>query len=116
MTLLILDFETYYDSEYSLRKMTTPAYILDDRFELQMMAVKVDDGPHHIIDGAGVAAFLSQFDPKTTTTVCFNALFDNSILAWRYGFVPNLMLDAMGMARAQPGFTMLIPPMPCYAS
>lgn len=65
-----------------------------------MMAVKLDNEPHRIIEGEDIAAFLSTLDPKTTTTVAFNALFDNSILSWRYGFVPNLMLDAMGMARA----------------
>ncbi len=103
VSLLIFDVETYYDSEYSLRKMTTPAYILDPRFELQMVAVKLDDGPHEIIDGQDFPAYLAKLDPKTTTTVAFNALFDNSILAWRYGFVPGMMLDAMGMARALRG-------------
>lgn len=98
--VLILDFETYYDKEYSLKKMPTPNYILDPRFETIMLAAKVDDGEHQIIDGPDVPAFLAQFDPKQTTTVTFNALFDNSILAWRYGFVPHTMIDAMGMARA----------------
>ncbi len=98
--VLILDAETYYDKEYSLKKIPTPNYILDPRFELIMMAAKVNDGEHQIIDGPDVPAFLAQFDPKQTTTVTFNALFDNSILAWRYGFVPHTMVDAMGMARA----------------
>ncbi len=98
--LLILDFETYYDNEYSLRKMTTPAYILDPRFEMQLVAVKLNNEPHRVIDGPDFPAFLATLDASKTTTVCFNALFDNSILAWRYGFMPDLMLDAMGMARA----------------
>jgi len=98
--VLILDFESFYDKEYSLKKMPTPNYILDPRFETIMLAAKVDDGEHQIIDGPDVPAFLAQFDPKQTTTVTFNALFDNSILAWRYGFVPHTMIDPMGMARA----------------
>ncbi len=98
--LLILDFETHYTAEYSLRKMTTPAYILDPRFEMQLVAVKLNNGPHEIIDGPDFPAYLARLDASKTTTVTFNALFDNSILAWRYGFVPDLMLDAMGMARA----------------
>ena len=48
---MIFDVETYFDRDYSLRKMPTPNYILDPRFELQMVAVKVDDQPHQIIDG-----------------------------------------------------------------
>src|SRR5258708_99445 len=101
--LLFLDFETYYDNDYSLRKMPTPNYILDPRFEMQLCAVKADDGPHDIVDGFDFPRWLAQFDPAVTTTVTFNALFDNSILAWRYGFVPHTMIDAMGMARALMG-------------
>jgi DNA polymerase len=65
-----------------------------------MLAAKVDDGEHEIIDGPDIPKFLAQFDAKVTTTVTYNSLFDNSILAWRYGFVPGTMIDAMGMARA----------------
>src|ERR1019366_4375934 len=104
--VIIFDVETYYDKEYSLRKMPTPNYILDQRFELQIVAVKVDDGPHTIVDGPDFGAWLSQFDPNVTTTVSFNSLFDNSILAWRYGFVPSTMIDVMGMVRALLGHEM----------
>jgi hypothetical protein len=102
--LLFLDFETYYDmSSYTLKKMTPAEYILDPRFEMIMCAVKADNHPHEIIDGPDFPAWLAQFDPKLTTTVTFNSLFDNAILAWRYGFVPETMIDAMAMARALDG-------------
>ena len=78
---LFLDFETYYDSEYSVRKMTPAEYVLDPRFETIMVAVKADDGPHEVIDGPEFPAWLAQFDPKEAATVTFNALFDNAILA-----------------------------------
>ena len=32
--ILTLDFETYYDTEYSLGKLSTIEYIVDERFEL----------------------------------------------------------------------------------
>lgn len=98
--LLILDAETYYDTEFSLKKMPTPNYILDPRFELQMVACKLDDGPHEIIDGPDFPQYLAGIDPTITTTVSYNSLFDNSLIAWRYGWVPHRMIDAMGMARA----------------
>lgn len=99
-TTLILDFETYYDNEYSLRKMTPAQYILDPRFETIMCAAQVDFGEHFIVDGPDFPNFIRGFDPAKTTTVAFNAPFDNAILAWVYGFVPHTMLDAMAMARA----------------
>jgi hypothetical protein len=98
--LLFLDYETYYDRDYSLRMMSTPEYILDARFEVICCSVKEDMGPSHVVDGPDFGAFISTFDPAETTTVTFNSLFDNSILAWHYGFVPSKMLDSMGMARA----------------
>ena len=33
MKILTIDFETYYDREYSLSKLTTEEYVRDDRFE-----------------------------------------------------------------------------------
>jgi DNA polymerase len=98
--LLLIDLETYWDKDYTLKKLSTPEYILDPRWELQMAAVKADDGPHQIIDGPDFKDWLGQYDPTITTTVTFNSLFDNSAIAWRYGYVPHTMLDAMGMARA----------------
>ena len=34
MMKVVWDFETYYDQEYSLKKMTPVEYILDPRFEV----------------------------------------------------------------------------------
>lgn len=103
MELLFLDAETYYDDQYSLTKLPIPNYIHDPRFELQMVAVKRNGEPSSIVDGPDFPAYLKQFDPENTTTITFNSLFDNSILAWRYGFVPRRMVDTMGMARALRG-------------
>lgn len=100
MRLLFLDYETYFDDEYSLKKMTPAQYILDERFEVILCAVKEDNNPAQVIDGPDLGAFLTQFDPDDTVTVTHNALFDSCILAWHYGFVPKQMLDTLGMSRA----------------
>jgi len=44
MQLITLDFETYYDKDYSLSKLTTEEYIRDDRFEAIGISVKVVAG------------------------------------------------------------------------
>ena len=43
-TLLTLDFETYYDDTFSLKKMTTPEYVHDPRFHVHGLAVHHPDG------------------------------------------------------------------------
>ena len=43
MDLITVDFETYYDKDYSLRKMTTESYIRDPRFEVIGVGVKVNN-------------------------------------------------------------------------
>lgn len=103
MRLLFLDFETYYAKDYTLRKMTPAEYILDPRFEMICCAEQEGMSEGTCVDGPDFGAFLTRYDPKDTCTVTFNALFDNCILAWHYGFVPAMMLDAMGMARALRG-------------
>ena len=99
MRLLFLDFESYYDNVYSLRKMTPAEYILDARWETHMMGAAIDDGPIEIIEGRRYSPFPSILFIKDTMTITYNALFDNCILAWRYGYVPKRMIDCMGMVR-----------------
>lgn len=103
MAVLFLDFETYYDTEYSLRRMAPPNYILDPHYETIGCSAAVDGQPSRWIDGPDFADYLNQFNPADTATVTFNALFDNCILAWRYGFVPSRMFCTMRMAAAMKG-------------
>jgi len=104
--LWFFDLETYYDDGYSLRRMTPPEYILDDRYEGIMLAAAEGENPSFMVDGPDIGRFLSSLPIRDTTTVCFNALFDNCVLAWRYGFVPARMLCSMRMAVATRGHTL----------
>ena len=51
MDIVTIDFETYYDREYSLSKMTTEAYVRDPRFEVIGVCVKVNDFPTFFLHG-----------------------------------------------------------------
>lgn len=105
--ILFLDFETYYAQTYSLGSkagaLTIPEYLLDPRYETICCATAVNGAPSVVVDGPDFDEWISKFNPETTATVTFNALFDNSILAWHHGWVPRLMLDSMNMARALRG-------------
>lgn len=98
-----IDFETYYDREYSLRKMTPVEYILDPRFEVIMCSVKRPGKPVFNLTGDKIRQFFQLLNPEDTVVVTYNSLFDMCICAWHYNFVPKLMVDAMGMVRAWHG-------------
>lgn len=98
--LITLDFETYYDREYTLRKMTPVEYILDQRFETIGCAIKEGDAKSEFLTANELQRYLLGIDANTTDVITHNALFDMCILAWRYGFVPRMMIDTLGMSRA----------------
>jgi len=98
MKTIVLDFETYYTDEYSLRKMTPVEYILDPRFEVIGCAVK-DEGFSTFMSEHELAVYLSKL-PDQVAVVSHNALFDMCVLVWKFDYTPHLMIDTMGMARA----------------
>lgn len=99
MDILTVDFETYYDKEYSLNKLTTEAYVRDSRFETILVSVKVNDDEPIVYLGDDVAGFLAQFDWSRSAALAHHAAFDGAILAWHYGIRPKLWLDTVSMAR-----------------
>lgn len=99
MKQIVLDFESYYDQDYSLRKMTPVEYILDPRFELIGCAVKEGHGKSFWLTEPELITYLAGL-PEKVVLISHNALFDMSLLAWRYDYVPTLMVDTMGLARA----------------
>ena len=98
--MMYFDLETFYSTEYSLRGMDPPSYILDPRFELLMCGVAFDDGPVTIIEGEDdFLKFLATLDPNEIATVSHNAQFDASILSWRYNWRPKLICDTLSISR-----------------
>lgn len=100
--ILTIDFETYYDREFSLSKMTTEEYVRDDRFEVIGVAIKVDDG-ETVWCTNEVDKFLAQYDWDNAFVLAHNMMFDGAILSWKYGIKPFAYLDTLCMARAVDG-------------
>jgi DNA polymerase I-like protein with 3'-5' exonuclease and polymerase domains len=104
MDLYTLDFETFYDKEYSLSKRdtTTQRYVDDTRFETIGVAVKKNDEETVWLSGTHeeIRNWLHSFDWRNSFLLAHNALFDATILAWRFGIYPKVILDTLSMARA----------------
>lgn len=104
MSLITLDFETFYDSKIKLgfRHQTTEEYVRDSRFEVIGVGVKVDDGPTvwHTGSHEEISAHLKTYDWDGSALLCHNTLFDACILSWHFGIKPMFLLDTLSMARA----------------
>ena len=105
MNLITLDFETYYDRQYSLTKLTTEEYIRDPRFQIIGVSTKLNDGPAVWVSGTtdGIIAHLRTLPWADSMMLCQNTMFDGAILTWRCGLKPKALADTMLMSRALHG-------------
>ena len=104
--LITLDFETYYDKEYGLKKYTTEEYIRDEKFEVIGVAVK-DKGVTKWFTGthAETKAFLDSYNMHEHFVLGHNMRFDASILSWIFDIHPLGLFDTMSMAQILHGLT-----------
>ena len=98
---LIADYETYYDKDYSLRKLSPAEYILDPRFQIHGAGVTVGDLPITWVDGHALPEFFASVPWERTRFITHNALFDACILAWRFNVRPAQYCCTMSMAAAR---------------
>ena len=101
MKIVTLDFEMFYNDEYTLKKMSTSAYITDPRFKCLGLAVKVDDKPAIWIPENRVESWLAAAKPfiESNMVLAHHAHFDGYILSHHYGIRPKAWLDTLCMAK-----------------
>jgi DNA polymerase len=99
MDIVTIDFETYYDKDFSLSKMTTEQYVRSPLFEVIGVGIKVNDYPTDWYSGDNPGKFLKSLDYSKRAILCHNTAFDGAILSWHFGINPRLWLDTLGMAR-----------------
>ena len=105
MSIITIDFESYYAPDYSLSKMTTQAYVDCPRFEVIGLATKISDCPTHWISGSmlDILAYLKSLELEKHIVVAHNAMFDGFILSSQFGIHPKRFIDTLSMARAVHG-------------
>ena len=109
MNIITLDFETFFDDDYTLSKMTTEQYVRNPRFEAHGVGVRWPDGTklfyghERIKYEAGVMPSFSEWAAgvnwSTIAVLCHHAHFDGLILSHHYGVKPAFWLDTLSMAR-----------------
>jgi hypothetical protein len=105
---VFVDFETYMTKDYSLKKMSTRAYVGDARFDV--LCLSIAQGANGPVD------FYHKFDPGTRTLlvarerlaqagaegmrlVCHNASFEALILKLKWGIEFAHIFDTAGYLR-----------------
>ena len=95
-----LDFETFYNKDYSLSKMTTEQYIRDARFQIIGVGIKVNNEPTYWVSSDDIDVYREALAfTAYETVISHNAIFDMSILTWILGIKPKLIVDTLSMAR-----------------
>jgi DNA polymerase I-like protein with 3'-5' exonuclease and polymerase domains len=105
MQIIAVDFETFYDKDYSLSKMTTEQYIRSPLFEVIMVGLRMPDGNKFIITGTHeeIKWKLDRFDWSQYAMLAHNNMFDAAILSWVFDIRPKVLLDTLSMSRAMFG-------------
>ena len=104
--LITLDFETYYDKEYGLKKYTTEEYIRSDKFEV--IGVAVNDGTTTYWNTGThdeIKTFLNGFNLEDSFALGHNMRFDAAILSWIFDIHPLGLFDTMSMGQILHGLT-----------
>jgi DNA polymerase len=105
MQLVTLDFETFYETGFSLTNLTTEEYIRHERFQVIGVGIKIDDGETKWITGThnAIKQELDTIDWKSSVLLCHNTQFDGGILSFIFNIIPAVYLDTLSMARAKHG-------------
>lgn len=99
--LITLDFETYHDDDYTLKKLSTSEYIRDPRFEAISCSIK--KGKNKTFCYFGYDAIKEAFDNikwEDTILLAHHCHFDGLILSHHFGKSPARRACTLSMSRA----------------
>jgi hypothetical protein len=97
---VVIDLESYYDSDYTFSKLTTEEYIRHPKFELHGGAVKwKPDIPARWYDERQLRYIIKEEDWSDVLLICHHCQWDGGALAWRYGVHPKMYGCTLAMNR-----------------
>ena len=103
--ILVLDFESFFDQDYSLKKMSIIEYITSPQFEFTGLGIKINDTKSVFIPGPKVPWAIERLQKKfgialhNATVVVKNSKFDVLILAEKFGIYPPYVIDIEDLSR-----------------
>ena len=100
--IVTIDFETYFDKDYTLSKIGPIEYIRDFRFRILCAGIKVNNGETKVYEEGELFKVLTslELDSLDTYTLGHNmAGFDAIILSEAFDIKPAHVIDTIGLAR-----------------
>lgn len=101
--VLMLDFENYFDDDYTMNKMSTIEYIVDPRFEFTGVGWAVSPNDHacfsHDVAGAIKSLQVRYGENLERITVAMqNARYDATVLQEKFNIIPPYIVDVRDLA------------------
>lgn len=108
--LVTADWETYYDSSYSLRTMTYIEYIRSPKFKEYGVSIQINDSdPIWYTSNTSIKKALHDIPWNRAALIGHNLHFDGSILAFIHDIIPKYYIDTISLARG------ILPTIPSYS-
>lgn len=104
---VVLDFETFFDTDYTLKKMTSVEFVMDPRFEVTGLGFGLLGvagpcgfaGLAEVVESLENLQFVYGDDLEGCTVVVANGKFDCLILREKYGITPRFVVDVQDLGR-----------------
>jgi hypothetical protein len=103
MDLITLDFETRWGGDYTLSKMSTEAYVRDERFHAHGVGIKINDEQTKWYPDEEAILVMACLDIENSAVLAHHAHFDGFILSHQFHRQPKLWFDTLSMGRALHG-------------
>jgi DNA polymerase III epsilon subunit-like protein len=103
LTPVYLDFETWWNEDHTLSKMSPIEYVMSPKTEIISMSIKVGDNHTDVFFGEDkIRHILSKHNWSNKMVIGHNMSgFDSMILAWRFGVRPAMWGCTAAMARSK---------------
>lgn len=102
MTTIVIDFETFYGTKYSLTSLSYEEYIFSPKFKIHCCGFKVDNEDSYVVWGHhNVINEVQNLLPpdNEVAVVLHNALFDGPIISWVCNAYPALWIDTKAICK-----------------
>lgn len=97
--VLCLDFENFWTTEYSLKKISTISYIKHKLFEFTGLGMGTPNRVPGFIPPGDIKSSLDALDLDLFTVLVKHARFDITILQEHFGIIPKYIIDLEDLTR-----------------